>query len=108
VKELYGTAFSCGKPGCGGDLYVMDENNGRRGLNSRVGIPSLILDYDVHHATTVDAIRHAADGGSQAPPLAADKPLTRLETDSPRSTSRTGPTEPNFVRWLSLPSNASM
>jgi hypothetical protein len=35
VKVLYGTAFSCGKPGCGADLYVMDERNGRRGLNSR-------------------------------------------------------------------------
>ena len=36
VRELYGTAFGCGKPGCDADLYAVDESTGQRVLNSRV------------------------------------------------------------------------
>lgn len=36
VRELYGTAFGCGKPDCGAALYAVDDSTGRRVLNSRV------------------------------------------------------------------------
>lgn len=36
VRQLYGTAFACGKPGCHAELYKVNESTGRQVLNSRV------------------------------------------------------------------------
>ncbi|WP_203717054.1 hypothetical protein [Asanoa siamensis] len=36
VRELYGTAFRCGKPGCGKPLYTMNNDTGETLLNSEV------------------------------------------------------------------------
>ncbi|WP_146060353.1 hypothetical protein [Amycolatopsis sp. CA-128772] len=36
VRQLYGTAFRCGKPDCGKPLYKMNDETGETLLNSRV------------------------------------------------------------------------
>lgn len=36
IRELYGTAFRCGKPGCGRPLYKMNNDTGEIVLNSNV------------------------------------------------------------------------
>ncbi|WP_125592175.1 hypothetical protein [Amycolatopsis balhimycina] len=36
VRQLYGTAFACGMPGCEAGLYVVDTNTGEQVLNSHV------------------------------------------------------------------------
>jgi hypothetical protein len=36
VRQLYGTAFRCGKPDCGRPLYKMNDDTGETLLNSRV------------------------------------------------------------------------
>lgn len=36
IRQLYGTAFRCGKPGCGKPLYRMDNETGAAFLNSYV------------------------------------------------------------------------
>lgn len=36
VRELYGTAFRCGKPDCGRPLYTMNNDTGETLLNSQV------------------------------------------------------------------------
>ena len=36
VRQLYGTAFACAKPGCRAELYKVNADTGRRILNSHV------------------------------------------------------------------------